>query len=268
MSTIHGIGAVRAHVGKLPAPETMTIAERRRAIRPRREGVRASTRDGGGSGSGGGPAGRVAADADGPHRCRPALLARRRLRHRLVPALIGTWPAPSPQQRESRVCFLTTGWRLNIPSRRRVDDAVAAYRWLLERGVAGRANRRWPVTLRAVVSWWPPCWPCVSAACALPAAGVCISPWVDLTCSGRSYNTKAASDPIVKRQGVLQMAQHYLGGADVKTPLASPLLADLSGLPPLLIHVGSDEVLLDDSIQLSARTRAAGERSNSRCGRI
>jgi acetyl esterase/lipase len=81
---------------------------------------------------------------------------------------------------------------------------------------------------------------------------------VDLTCSGTSYETKAAVDPIVKRPGVLQMAQHYLGEADARTVLASPLFGDLSGLPPLLIHVGSDEVLLDDATQLAARTREAG----------
>jgi acetyl esterase/lipase len=81
---------------------------------------------------------------------------------------------------------------------------------------------------------------------------------VDLTCSGQSYQTKAASDPIVTRDGVGRMASWYLAGADPRTPLASPLYADLHGLPPLLIHVGSDEVLLDDARQLAARARAAG----------
>jgi len=92
----------------------------------------------------------------------------------------------------------------------------------------------------------------------LPAAGVCISPWVDLTCSGASYSTKAASDPIVKKAGVEEMARAYLGMADRRTPLASPLFADLRGLPPLLIQVGSEEVLLDDATQLAERARAAG----------
>jgi phosphinothricin tripeptide acetyl hydrolase len=91
-----------------------------------------------------------------------------------------------------------------------------------------------------------------------PAGGVCISPWVDLTCSGASYRTKAGADPIVQRTGVEEMARAYLGAAAPRTPLASPLFADLRGLPPLLIHVGSDEVLLDDSTQLADRARAAG----------
>jgi acetyl esterase/lipase len=92
----------------------------------------------------------------------------------------------------------------------------------------------------------------------LAAAGVCISPWVDLTCSEASYATKADADPIVKRAGVDEMARAYLGAADRRTPLASPLFANLRGLPPLLIQVGSEEVLLDDSVQLAERARAAG----------
>jgi acetyl esterase/lipase len=91
-----------------------------------------------------------------------------------------------------------------------------------------------------------------------PAGGVCISPWVDLTCSGASYATKAAADPIVTRDGVEALAQAYVGAGDRKAALVSPLYADLRNLPPLLIHVGSDEVLLDDAIGLGARARAAG----------
>ena len=92
----------------------------------------------------------------------------------------------------------------------------------------------------------------------LPAAGVCLSPWTDLTCSAASYRTKAAVDPIVKVEGIGEMATAYLRGQDPKTPLASPLFADLAGLPPLLIQVGSDEVLLDDAVQLAERAKASG----------
>jgi monoterpene epsilon-lactone hydrolase len=92
----------------------------------------------------------------------------------------------------------------------------------------------------------------------LPAAGVCISPWVDLTCGGASYATRVDADPIVKRDGVASMALAYLAGRDAKTPLASPLFADLRGLPPLLIQAGDDEVLLDDAVQLAERARTAG----------
>jgi phosphinothricin tripeptide acetyl hydrolase len=92
----------------------------------------------------------------------------------------------------------------------------------------------------------------------LPAGGACISPWVDLTFSGASYRTRAAADPIVTRPGIDEMARAYLGATPARTPLASPLFADLRGLPSLLIHVGSDEVLLDDAVQLADRAKAAG----------
>ena len=92
----------------------------------------------------------------------------------------------------------------------------------------------------------------------LPATGVCISPWVDLTCEGESMATKEKVDPMVTREPLQAMAKHYLGAADPKAPLASPLYGDLRGLPPLLIHVGTSETLLDDSTRLAERARKAG----------
>src|SRR4029450_13884018 len=91
----------------------------------------------------------------------------------------------------------------------------------------------------------------------LPAAGVCISPWVDLSGSGASYVAKAASDPIVSRDGVMEMARPSLGSAAARPPPASPLFADLTGLPPLYILVGTEEVLLDDAVSLAERAKAA-----------
>jgi phosphinothricin tripeptide acetyl hydrolase len=138
-----------------------------------------------------------------------------------------------------------------------VDDAVAAYRWLLDRDVApariviagdSAGGGLTVATLLALRD----------QGVRLPAGGVCISPWVDLTGSGASYATKAASDPIVRREGIDQMARAYLGDLDPKTPLASPLFADLAGLPPLFVQVGSEEVLLDDAVALADRARAAG----------
>jgi phosphinothricin tripeptide acetyl hydrolase len=138
-----------------------------------------------------------------------------------------------------------------------VEDATAAYRWLLARGIAPGSvviagdSAGGGLTVATLLALR-------EARVPLPAAGVCISPWVDLTCSGGSYVTKAAADPIVGRAGVEQMARAYLGSTAPREPLASPLFADLRGLPPLLIHVGSEEVLLDDSVQLAERARAAG----------
>ena len=92
----------------------------------------------------------------------------------------------------------------------------------------------------------------------LPGAGACLSPWVDLEGIGESMTTKADVDPIVQKAGLLQMAAAYLGGKAPRTPLAAPLYADLSGLPPLLIQVGTAETLLDDASRLAERARKAG----------
>ncbi len=138
-----------------------------------------------------------------------------------------------------------------------VDDAVAAYRWLLGQGlkpnkiaVAGDSagGGLTVATLLAIRD----------AKLPMPAAGVCMSPWVDLEAIGESMKTRAAADPVVQREGLLGMAAAYLGGKNPRTPLAAPLHADLKGLPPLLIQVGNDETLLDDSTRLADKARAAG----------
>ncbi len=77
---------------------------------------------------------------------------------------------------------------------------------------------------------------------------------------GESYATKAAIDPMISKEYILELAGWYLGGKAPRTPLAAPLHADLKGLPPLLIQVGSAETLLDDSIQIAARAGAADVR--------
>ena len=138
-----------------------------------------------------------------------------------------------------------------------VEDATAAYRWLLDQAIAPERiviagdSAGGGLTVATLLALR-------EARVPLPAGGVCISPWVDLTCSGASYVTKADADPIVERSGVEEMARAYLGATPPRTPLASPLFADLRGLPPLLIHVGTDEVLLDDAVQLAERAKAAG----------
>jgi acetyl esterase/lipase len=138
-----------------------------------------------------------------------------------------------------------------------LDDALAAYQWLQTQGVApnriivagdSAGGGLTMATLLAVRDRKLP----------RPAGGVCISPWVDLTCSGASYATRASADPIVTREGIEMMAQAYVGSGDRKAPLVSPLFADLHDLPPLLIQVGSDEVLLDDALVLGRRALAAG----------
>jgi acetyl esterase/lipase len=91
-----------------------------------------------------------------------------------------------------------------------------------------------------------------------PGAGVLFSPWADLSGGSHSMISKVKSDPIVRPDVVGAMARLYLGSADSRDPRASPLFADLSGLPPLLIQAGSDEVLLDEIVDLERKARLAG----------
>ena len=138
-----------------------------------------------------------------------------------------------------------------------VDDSVAAYRWLLAQGI--KPNRisvagdsaGGGLTVATLVA-------IRDAKLPVPGAGVCISPWIDMEGIGESMKTKAAVDPVVQREGSLGMAAAYLGGQNPRSPLASPLYADLKGLPPLLIQVGEAETLLDDSTRLNDRAKAAG----------
>ena len=92
----------------------------------------------------------------------------------------------------------------------------------------------------------------------LPAAAALFCPWTDLAATGASVVSNVRRDAMLWGPGLQEFATHYLGDIDPKMPLASPLYADLAGLPPLLIHVGSREILLDDSVRLAARARAAG----------
>jgi acetyl esterase/lipase len=138
-----------------------------------------------------------------------------------------------------------------------VDDAVAAYRWMLQQdlnpsriAVAGDSAGGGLVVATLVAIR--------DAKLPTPGAGVCLSPWVDLEGIGESMTTREHLDPVVRRDGLKQMAAAYLAGKDPRTPLAAPLYADLKGLPPLLIQVGDAETLLDDSNRLAERARAAG----------
>ncbi|HEY2107372.1 MAG TPA: alpha/beta hydrolase [Candidatus Binataceae bacterium] len=138
-----------------------------------------------------------------------------------------------------------------------VDDAVAGYRFLLDQGlrparmaVAGDSAGG-GLTLATLVS-------VRDAGLPLPAAAVCLSPWVDLEGTGDSMKTRLHLDPIATPGGTRVLAEAYLAGKDPRTPLAAPLYADLKGLPPLLIQVGDHETLLDDSTRVANNARAAG----------
>ena len=137
-----------------------------------------------------------------------------------------------------------------------VEDATAAYRFLLEEGIApegiaiGGDSAGGGLTFATLVALR-------DSGTPLPAAAIALSPWVDLEGSGESMDSKAEADPMVGREGLLAMARLYLGDADPKTPTASPLHADLAGLPPLYVQVGTAETLLDDATRIAERARAA-----------
>ncbi|MCA6121426.1 alpha/beta hydrolase [Bradyrhizobium sp. WSM 1704] len=93
----------------------------------------------------------------------------------------------------------------------------------------------------------------------LPAAAVLMSPWTDLAATGASYQSRAEADPIHQRKMILALAKDYLGEeGDPRNPLASPLYAELAGLPPLLIQVGNRETVRDDSVMLARKAEDAG----------
>jgi monoterpene epsilon-lactone hydrolase len=92
----------------------------------------------------------------------------------------------------------------------------------------------------------------------LPAAGVCLSPFLDLTVSGESIKTKAEMDPLTTEVELKSFAKLYLRDEDFRNPLASPLFADLKNIPPLYIQVGTRETLLDDSIRFADLAKSAG----------
>ncbi|HLT20817.1 MAG TPA: alpha/beta hydrolase [Thermomicrobiales bacterium] len=141
-----------------------------------------------------------------------------------------------------------------------LEDATASYLGLLERGIEGRqiviagdsagANLALGAAGRLKREGQP-----------LPAGLVLLSPWVDLSCAGQTMSTNADARHLAQRQGLVTSASHYLGERDPRDPEASPLYADLSGLPEMLIQVGSKETLLDDARALDRRARAAGGRT-------
>lgn len=136
-----------------------------------------------------------------------------------------------------------------------LDDALTAYRAALDQVpiddlAVGGESAGGALTLALLVA-------ARDAGLPLPRGAVVLSPVSDLTMAGESHHTKAEADPVVTRDALQAAFQAYLGGADADRPLVSPLFADLAGLPPMLLQVGSCEVLLDDSTRLASRLAAA-----------
>ena len=138
------------------------------------------------------------------------------------------------------------------------DDVLACYRELAGTGVrrialtGDSAGGNLALGLASRVTG-----EAVSTSAALVGVAV-LSPVTDLTLSGATYETRAEADPLFTRPQVAELVHSYLGGADAKHPLASPVHGRLAGMPPVRIHVGDDEVLLDDSLRYAGRAIAAG----------
>jgi epsilon-lactone hydrolase len=157
---------------------------------------------------------------------------------------------------------LSLGYRLapEHPFPAACEDALTGYRFLVGSGVdpsrivlAGDSAGAGLVmaTLLALRDESAP----------MPAGGFLISPWVDLLNSGPSMTVKATVDPIISKAYLDDIAGQYLHSVDPRSPMASPLYADLHGLPPLLIQVGTAETLLDDATRLAARAGDANVRT-------
>ena len=178
----------------------------------------------------------------------------------------GYFGCSAETHRPITVWFALHGFRVFAPNYRlapenpfpaAVDDTVAAYRALLANGhsaqrlvIAGdSAGGGLALSLMLALR---------AAGTPLPAAAALFSPWTDLAATGESIRTNAARCAMFNGEDIGPSARYYLGTADPRNPIASPFYADLSGLPPLLIHVGSDECLRDDSTRVAEKGRAAG----------
>lgn len=138
-----------------------------------------------------------------------------------------------------------------------LEDATASFRWLLDQGfkpeqivlMGDSAGGGLAVSTMVAL---------VAEGDRLPCAAVLLSPWTDLTGSGESMTTRADADPWMTERECRISAELYAAGTDLRHPLISPLYADLSGLPAMLIQVGTDEILRDDSLRLAHRAQEAG----------
>ncbi len=138
-----------------------------------------------------------------------------------------------------------------------LDDSIAAYKYLLSSGnssdkiaIAGDSAGG-GLTMATLLK-------ARDSSISLPGCAVCLSPWVDLTMSGETMDLLVDRDPVVSKESLQMMADHYTRGHDPRDPYVSAIFGELTGLPPILIQVGTAEVLLDDARRLEKTLKAAG----------
>lgn len=171
-------------------------------------------------------------------------------------------PVCSYLARVAQARVLSVDYRLapEHPFPAAVDDALAWYRALLDEGVDPRRltiagdSAGGGLALATLLA-------AREAGLPMPACALLFSPWTDLACAGETMRTLADVDVMFQPHLLPQAAALYLNGRPATEPLASPLYADLRGLPPMLIHASNHEILLDDSLRLHGRAQAAGVRS-------
>jgi epsilon-lactone hydrolase len=154
--------------------------------------------------------------------------------------------------RQARARTLALGYRLapEHPFPAALEDAIAGYRFLRSSGIApthialAGESAGGGLAIATLVSLR-------DAGVALPSCVWCSSPWIDLENSGATMISKADVDPLIQKSYLMELAAAYLNGTDPRKPLVSPIHADLHGLPPMLIQVGSAETLLDDAVRLA-----------------
>jgi epsilon-lactone hydrolase len=171
-----------------------------------------------------------------------------------------TRPITAGLARHTGIPVLVPDYRLapEDPFPAAIDDAVAVYCWLVEQGfepgriVISGDSAGGGIAVALLIALR-------DRGVALPAGAIGISPFVDLTLSSPSIGANEGRDPQVTRPFLSSAVRRYLAAdVDPKTPLASPVFADLAGLPPLILQVGGDELLLDDSLRLAEAAEAAG----------
>lgn len=180
----------------------------------------------------------------------------------------GGYNAGSPKTHRKLAAYLAQamGARVLLPDYRlapehpfpaAVKDALLAFGWLLSEGyqpsdiTVGGDSAGGGLALSMLLALR-------EAGAEMPRAAVLLAPWTDLTVSSPSYDRLRENDPIINPEKLRRAGDWYAGRRDPRDPMASPLFADLAGLPPMLIHAGGGEVMVDDSVLFAERATAAG----------